>query len=77
MPDLDLEPGEYRDTSRPQVIPRKEAAFLLVYCLGIALFMQWILDHEHWWHGFLMWAPLIMAGALITRLAPLSLLGKD
>jgi len=77
MPELDLEPEHYRDHTKPRAIPRKEAAGLLVYCVGIALFMQWIVLPNYYVAGLLLWAPLILVGALITRLWPLAIMGND
>ena len=59
------------------IIPRKHALALIPICLGGAVFLQWLAASGQWWDMFLIWPPLIMAGAFITRCWPLFLLGDD
>lgn len=59
------------------IIPRKQAMILIPICLGGSAFLQWLAASGQWWDMFLIWPGLIMAGALITRVWPLLLLGEE
>jgi hypothetical protein len=78
MPDLELEPPNFRRPAAPRVISRRMALALIPIQLAIAAFLQWLVmaAHAQWWEGLIVWPPLIMAGALIVRVWPLLLLGE-
>jgi len=76
MPEIDLEPKDYRQRG-PRIVSRKMAWGMVLYCLAAAVAFQWMLLRDLWWGGVPMWPPLILIGAYVTRLFPLLFVGED